>query len=219
MAFTTFGTVFVDNVTPVPAAFLNKLRTEQADALDAIGGGTYVNTAPIIFSAGSAGWAFGGPVSLGAAVTATGTLTVTGATSLADVTQFTRTGRARRRPRVILSDADHTIDTTQGDCFQLSGNPGLQRIITLRTSTAPLPAANELIELIVPTSGIFTGAMYLIKREDATVVASFFSAPPTAASITAQFEFDAGVWRLGLNSGRALDGGAVVFGVVPGAGA
>jgi hypothetical protein len=134
---------------------------------------------------------------------------------------LTRLGRARRRPRVIIAtDSNHTIDTTQGDCFELNFTPASTRTITLRTSTFPTPEANELIE-IVSGSGIFAGTMFSIQREDATVICTFRSVATVGALIAAQFEFNAGVWRLGLNSGRTWDAGAGanIVGVVPGAGA
>ena len=128
-------------------------------------------------------------------------------------------GRSRRRARVALADANATIDTTQGDCFHLVGNPAVTRTIVLRTTTAPVPLANEIIELIAPSSGVATMDMYVITREDTTVICTFSSAVLTPASITAQFEFSAGVWRLGMNSSVGYNTTGVVYGVYPGAGA
>ncbi len=161
----------------------------------------------------SGAWTFNASVTCNAAVSMTSTCTVSSAGTLIVL------GRTRRRARVVLSDANQTIDTGQGDCFELPGAPAATRTIKLRTSTAPIPAANELIELIVPSSGLATATLYSIQREDTTVICTFLGALLTAASITARFEFDGGVWRLGMNSGRALDASSNHYGVLPGAGA
>ncbi len=124
-------------------------------------------------------------------------------------------GRTRRRPRVPLSDANHTIDTTQGDCFQLSGAPGATRTITLRMTTAPLPKETERIQLIVPSSGLATATLYIVKREgSANDICWFAGVSGYATSITAELELDDGVWKLGINSGNGKDGGNP-YGVLP----
>ncbi len=49
MTFSLYGTTFVDSATPVPAAFLNKMRTELPSAVDGRGG-SYTNTTDLVFT-------------------------------------------------------------------------------------------------------------------------------------------------------------------------
>lgn len=57
---------FSPGVSPVPAAVLNTWRTFFPSCLDADQGGNYANTVLIRFTAGSAGWEFDAPVTIGA---------------------------------------------------------------------------------------------------------------------------------------------------------
>jgi len=57
---------FTPATSVIPTSVLNAWRTFFPACLDADGGGTYVNTAPIIFDTGSAGWVFRGPLSASA---------------------------------------------------------------------------------------------------------------------------------------------------------
>lgn len=59
MAFTLYGTTFVDGVTVVPAAFLNKLRTELPSAVDGRGG-SYSNSSELYLAGAGADIRIGG---------------------------------------------------------------------------------------------------------------------------------------------------------------
>jgi len=148
MAFTTFGTVFVDNVTPVPAAFLNKLRTEQADALDAIGGGTYVNLTPIIFDTGSAGWAFGAGVTVlsGGFLTVAGPLAVAGAATFTGAVSINSPGSLTLASSVNLvvgGNATVTGTLTGNGATSLTGNTSITGNVTQPlTITATQPSSS-----------------------------------------------------------------------------
>lgn len=50
MSFSTWASVFVDNVSTISAAFLNQIRVDIGRAIDGTGGGTYTPTAPITVS-------------------------------------------------------------------------------------------------------------------------------------------------------------------------
>lgn len=129
-------------------------------------------------------------------------------------------GRIRRRTRVVLSDADHTVDVTQGDRFQVPGNNAAPRTIKLKnTGVTTIPSEGECIEIIwVPTPG-GGGTQYTVRREDATVVATLVgSTVTTTGTCWAQFEYVSNAWRMGANSGIDYDGTAD-YGVVPGPGA
>jgi len=172
---------FVPDVTPVPASVLNAWRSFFPACLDADEGGEYANLNPIIFLAGSAGIQNGGPFTQ---------------------TEFSRRlGRYRRRPRVILTAANQTIDTSQGDCFVLPGDPGGAFTITLRNGTAPDPEVNERIVLVV--DGPLISGSYQIRDEVPAVIAQFFSNAVGVAVPSAEFELDGSPkrWHMGLNSG------------------
>lgn len=135
---------------------------------------------------------------------------------------FVNFGRKRRRPRVILGSGNHTIDTSQGDCFQLPTSPTGPANIKLRTSTNPLPRENERIEIVCPgldstAAGGGSQILYQIMREDTTIIASFYGIDVPQAVISLECEFSNGVWRAGQNSGFAP--AAPVYGVLIGAGA
>lgn len=127
-------------------------------------------------------------------------------------------GRNGRRPRVPLTAADHTIDTSEGDGFQLAafvvGGPFT---ITLRTSTAPVPTNGERIYLYTDYNYAPSGTAWIIQREDGTDICWFVAKPTTELmAVSAEFEFVGGVWRLGLNSGYDT---SALMGVLPKAGA
>jgi len=134
-------------------------------------------------------------------------------------------GRTRGRPRVYMADvATVMIDTTQADEFVLHDNPaaGAPNVIRLRTSTAPVPREDERITLLVPDmfASSTGGIQYTIEREDGTTICDFhYRGAGWHASISADFVFDGGVWRLSKNSGRSRDDIDVQYGVFPGAGA
>lgn len=73
MAFTLYGTTFVDGVTVVPAAFLNKLRTEMPSAVDGRGG-LYTNTGLLQFNTSGAGFRITGDSNV--VIDSSGTLTI-----------------------------------------------------------------------------------------------------------------------------------------------
>jgi hypothetical protein len=125
-------------------------------------------------------------------------------------------GRTKRRPRVVLSDADHTIDTSEGDCFELDGAPAAPRVIKLRTTTAPIPTSGERIEVIAPAfnSGVLDLNIYQVQRENGTLIASFYGRNPAKENVSAQFEFTGTKWRLGINSGWDASGAG--YGVLAG---
>lgn len=131
-------------------------------------------------------------------------------------------GRKRGRPRIVLSDANHTIDTTQGDEFVLPSTPAGNRTITLQTTTAPVPAEDETITLVHHHSAALGGGFtHTIQREGGTPICTFGLIGGEAHSVTAQFRFSGGVWRLGMNCGMAIydDGPHTRYGVIPGSGA
>lgn len=151
----------------------------------------------------------------------------TGAVSVAGA--FTTSGRRIRRPRVnSLTDGDKTFDVSQGDVFAVRNNPAALRTITLKsTGTGTTPVDGESIEIIVngPLAALHN---YDIKREDGTIIASFWGTDtisnPTWTSVQpmARFDFVGGVWRLGMNTGAggpSAIGANEYGGVIPGPGA
>jgi len=127
--------------------------------------------------------------------------------------------KSLRRSRVTLSDAAQTVKVSQGDRFELP-DPAAPRIITL-DHTIDSPVEGELLEFVAPViSG--GGTQYTFRREDAIVVCTFVGSTVAATNpcYFVEFERTGGVWRMGMNSGSAYDGGAPAeFGVIPGAGA
>jgi hypothetical protein len=125
---------------------------------------------------------------------------------------------------VVLADGNHTIDTTMGDEFELGDPTVAGRVITLTTTTAPVPQEDETISIVIPHISLAAGGgSYTVKREDGTIICTM-SGPVTIATctVTAIFRFSSGVWRLGPNSGPIIywDGAAnVVRGIGFGAGA
>lgn len=184
----TPGSPFVGATSTIPSAVLNAWRLMFPQALDAIGGGSYTSLSTVTIAAGSAAWSFEGP------------------SSLTDVTQLTRTGRARRRPRVVLSDANHTIDTTQGDCFTLPGSNGGSpvsgaSIITLRNGTSPAPQEGETIQIVLEAPLKAGGLGYTIVDQAGGTIATLLGIASPIALISVEFEYTGGVWKPGANSG------------------
>jgi hypothetical protein len=137
--------------------------------------------------------------------------------------------RRRKRARVSLTDADHTVAHTAGSGvtdvgtrFVLANAATVTRTVTLKSTTV-VPDANEIYEFIFPasTAGI-SWTSWTFEREDATTIASFvpFNIPAGGRMVLwAEFEFTGGVWRLAGNSGMWTDiAGPTDYGVVPGAG-
>ncbi len=118
-------------------------------------------------------------------------------------------GRNRRRSRVLLTDADQTVDVEQGDILELVSAPGGIRTIKLRTSTSPVPLAGEQITIIV--ANLTTGHNYSINREDNTAVCEFWGNAAGDGTVAATFDYTT-VWRLGQNSG-GFDEGTGTIGV------
>ncbi len=52
MAFTTYTPAFTDDVSVIPAAYLNQIRVDMGRAIDGTNGGTYTPTADIIINGG-----------------------------------------------------------------------------------------------------------------------------------------------------------------------
>lgn len=73
MTFTLYGTTFVDGSTPVPAAFLNKMRTELPSAVDGRGG-SYTNTSLLKWTTSGAGLTIDGDSLI--TIASTGGLTI-----------------------------------------------------------------------------------------------------------------------------------------------
>jgi hypothetical protein len=136
-------------------------------------------------------------------------------------------GRIKHRPRVTVADvASVTIDTTQGEEFVLPVNPiaASPNVIVLRTSTAPLPMEDETITLIAHFNAGTGNELYSIRREDAVVICRFRPIGGQHITVTAQFRFTSGVWRLGPNSGTSTWWNTVgpaieYYGVLPDVGA
>lgn len=124
-------------------------------------------------------------------------------------TMTVRTGRrVMTRARVVLSDADHTIDVSQGDVFQLPEAPAAPRIITVLMTTPPIPTEGEVIKFVTRI-GLAVGKQYTIRREDTTQVAEFWGSAAEDIAVTAEIEFTGGTWRIGMNCGGGATGGVV----------
>lgn len=112
-------------------------------------------------------------------------------------------GRTRGRQRVQLSDADHSVGPADGTRFELAAPTFVSRVITLLSVTGQTAQNEEVLEFFMPsmiTGGSVTGS-YEFRRESGAIVAKIVSDGVHAGSVSAQFEFSSGVWRLWLNSG------------------
>jgi hypothetical protein len=124
------------------------------------------------------------------------------------------------RVRSTLSDANQTISVNTGDRAQLVAVPAAPRTITI-SHTTPVPVIGETIALFwfPKTAALSPGVQYGIEREDTTVIAQFSaSAILNTGLVFAEFEYQAGGWRLGENSGTLHDGTGY-YGVIGGPGA
>ena len=125
------------------------------------------------------------------------------------------------RARVPLSDANHTIDVTQGDRFTVSGAPAAPRTITLDSTIKP-PSQGETMTVIAPTLSTSAKPAYTFKRDSGVTVAEINGdVTGDGGTIFVEFEYDDGAWHLGANSGLYYDDNtfATFAGVIPGAGA
>lgn len=201
MAFPTVPTLpFVPGTDSIPSSVLNAWRTFFPSCLDADGGGTYTNTTPIIWDTGSAEHQYKNQIAL--------------------------LGRKRRRPRVVITDANATIDTSQGDYFEFVVNAvSPMRTIVVRQTTAPLPAANEIITVGAVGLPSNFGARVEIQREGGIILCTFVST--SLGNISTHVDLESvevspGVfnWRVAGSSGVIFDTVASnMAGVVMGAGA
>lgn len=224
----TFGATF-----PRPADITDGMRAGAYNvAIEALGDRTaYLKLAKLDAEGGkvTGNLEVGGNLLVDGTTTTTGLATLNGgATIPTGVTLTAASGSTTKilgrkevlRPRVVLTDADHTIDVTQGDRFVVPSTPAAPRTITLKSTTPAVPFDNETMTVMVVDLLNGSGASYSFIREDATLVATFVttSAGPTSLPLWAEFEFVAGVWRLGLSSGSAYDG-VTDYGVIPQTGA
>lgn len=127
--------------------------------------------------------------------------------SFVGVAGFNGRKALRRHRSAVLSDADHTINVTQGDRFELSPTPVAVRTITLDSTTAP-PERSECIELIVP-GAMATGQQYLVKRDSGLLIAEFHGNTAGDAGVWCEFEYTATGWRLGANPAGGSAGGVL----------
>jgi len=112
-------------------------------------------------------------------------------------------GRTRGRPRVLLTDANHSLGPTDGTRFELAVPTGA-RVITLLSVTGQTAENEEVMEFFMPSmvsSPPGTSGSYEFRREGGTAIARMESHGTFLGSVSAQFEFTSGVWRLWLNSG------------------
>ncbi len=108
-----------------------------------------------------------------------------------------------------------------GKRIALPAIPSTNPNVIIVDHTNAVPTEGETIEVLwTKASGGTNGLLFELRREDASVIASF-SGSVDVASITAcaELEFVSGVWRLGANSGLGFDSFDAAFGVVPGASA
>ena len=127
--------------------------------------------------------------------------------------------RKPRRPRTPLTAANHTIDTSQGDSFQLAAvGSGGPYTITLQRTSSPVPDEGEIIRLYTDYNYGASGDAWIVKEEGASGnIAKFVAKPSTdLMAASAEFEFYNGHWRLGLNTGWDT---SALMGVHPEAGA
>lgn len=146
-------------------------------------------------------------------------------------------GRKRGRARVTLSDADQTVDVSDGDRFTLPANNASARTITLDNTTIVPEAGETLTFFWNPGTAGGGGLQYTFERDDSTVIATFVGAQVAdTGAVFAEFEYalistgpDVYGWKLGKHSGTPneyvlvtespRDESWTSYGVVPGAGA
>jgi hypothetical protein len=121
--------------------------------------------------------------------------------------KVTRSGVAARtvnRPAVILTDSNHTIDTTMGDTFYCAA-PAAQRTITLRMTTAPVPFEGERIRIVRPVGGAF--AIVIEKEGGAAAMVSLAASKHTSAEFEmADPDGIGAVWHLVANAPDSTPG-------------
>ncbi len=128
-------------------------------------------------------------------------------------------GRKARRARVPLTAADHSIETADGDSFQLAtfAMGGPFTITLLSTTADPVPEQGERMILYTGINYAPSGTAWIIQREDGTDICWFIAKPSTEQmAVGAEFEYYSGAWRLGLNTGYDT---TPLMGVLPKAGA
>jgi len=119
--------------------------------------------------------------------------------------------KSLRRNRVLLSDADQTVDVSQGDIFELTNVPAVIRTITI--GETPAPEEEEVIAFIVP-GAMATGKQHVIRRASGVVIAEIWGNAAGDAGAYLEVERVGGLWRLGANCSGGAAGG-----VLPKAGA
>lgn len=122
------------------------------------------------------------------------------------------------RPRLTLADADHSVNVSQGDRWNLPGTTAAVRTITLISSGPGVtPTEGETLGFFCNIAGLTTnanGAVFKFIHEDATTAAVVYGATGTMFGNDDKFwlffEFTGGMsagWRLAENSGWGNDGG------------
>jgi hypothetical protein len=150
-----------------------------------------------------------------------------------DATAFVKAQCRKRLKRQLvpatgtLSDADHTINVTQGDDFMLNGNPTTGgRIITVTKATGA-PEEGETMTCLCYSvqDGPSNSLLYTFKRDDGSTIATMRcsgSGDTTTGHYWVTFVYrlistgpSVYDWRLGPHSGKAFDGTSD-YGILPG---
>ena len=139
MAFTLYLPPFTDDVSLVPAAFLEQMRVDINRAVDGNAGGTYA--APIVWSG---------------LQTHTGRILFSGS----DAGIRNRVGA--------IANADATRDVSS-DIYIASAGITANRTITLRHSTAPVPALGQVIRFANHILTAVGACSWIFKREGGAV--------------------------------------------------
>jgi len=120
--------------------------------------------------------------------------------------------------RVVLSDADHTLDLADGWRYQLPENPAAMRTISMPAA----PSYNAIIEIIWPKAiGNASAIRYEIRKgaggSNLIAQLSLPSASGLAPTMALVVHYDVAqaTYRLGMNSGQS----AIGVGVISGGGA
>jgi hypothetical protein len=131
-----------------------------------------------------------------------------GFSSLGEVLFYGR--KAWFRNRVALSDADHSVNVSTGDRFNLpsaGGLPTAPRNITAEHTTIVPDYGETMTFFWFPgIAAVGVGAQYRIKREDASTIATFAGAQTVDTGLVwAEIEYTSTGWQLGKNSGTLYD--------------
>lgn len=161
-----FGTK-TDDVSTVTAAELNAAGASIASAFDVNGTNTVIGTHTFT------GATLNGTITLGAAVTHSGS---------ASTTQW-------RLDNTTLGDADATIDISK-DIWITATATSSTRTWTLRHSTSPVPSAGHMIHIVRSNGG--GPSAVNVKREGGTTVVTLGA----GLFCTATVYFDGTNWRL-----------------------